>query len=147
MAVASPRATSRNFRVAPPAFYGDLDAILNRGDPQDVGQVIINAKTALQEIIEWQRLTVEVVNGLMAGRHNAHGTVTLTASSATTTLSDRRISANTKVLLTPTTANAAAEVGAGGLFLTYPNVTKGVAIINNANNSQVDRDFVYALAG
>ena len=147
MAIASPRATSRNFRVAPPTFYGDLDAILNRGDPKDVGQVIINAKLALQEIIEWQRLTVEVVNNMMAGRHNAHGTVTLTASQATTTLSDRRISAKTKVFLTATTANAAAEVGAGGLYQTFPNVTAGAAVLNHASNAQTDRDFVYVLAG
>ena len=137
MAISSPRATSRNFRVAPEAFYGDLDAMLERGD----------VKLALQEIIEWQRLTVEVVNGLMAGRHNAHGTVTLTANQATTTLADRRVSANTKVFLFPTTANAAAEVGAGTLYQTYPNVTAGSAVLNHASNAQADRVFTYLLAG
>ena len=137
MAISSPRQSSRDFRVAPPAFYGDLNALLARGETE----------RALQEIVEWQRLTVETVNGMMEGRHNGHGTVTLTASSATTTFLDRRISANTKIFLMPTTANAAAEVGAGGLFFTWPNVTAGTAVLNHANNSQVDRTFSYVLAG
>jgi len=102
---------------------------------------------ALQQIVEWLRLTAETVNGLMEGRHNGHGTVTLATSSATTTLADRRISANTKILLMPTTANAATEVGAGGLYFTYPNTTKGVATLNHVNSSTVGRTFSYVLAG
>lgn len=145
MAITSPRATARDFRIAPPAFYGDIERSLQEAVP-DPG-----LRRPLQDIfrqmIEWQLLTNEVVNGLMAGRHNGHGTVTLTANQATTTLADRRISANTKVILMSTTANAAAEVAAGGLFQTYPNVAEGAVVINQANNAQVDRDFVYVLAG
>ncbi len=137
MAITSPRQSSRDFRVAPPAFYGDLEAMLARGE--------INR--ALQEIVEWIRLTVETVNGLMDGRHNGHGTVTLTESSATTTLLDRRISANTKIHLEEIHANAATERGAGGLYLTYPNVTKGQAVINHVNSATADRTFSYVLAG
>ena len=81
-----------------------------------------DVKGVLQQIIEWQRLSVETTFGLMDGRHNGHGTVTLAASVATTTLADRRISANTKIFLFATTANAAAEAGAGGFFQTYPNM-------------------------
>ncbi len=137
MAITSPRQSSRDFRVPPPAFYGDLDDMLARGD----------VKGVFQQIIEWQRLSNEATFGLMEGRHNGHGTVTLALSSATTTLLDRRIGANTKIHLEEIHANAAAERGAGGLYLTYPNVTKGQAVINHVNSATADRTFSYVLAG
>lgn len=145
MPVSSPRATARDFRIAPPAFYGDVARALEQAIPDPVERRPL--QDIFRQVIEWQRLTNEVVNGLMAGRHNGHGTMTLTANQATTTLADRRISANTKVILMPTTANAAAEVAAGGLFQTYPNVTEGEIVLNNADNAQSDREFVYVLAG
>ena len=135
MAIVSPRASARDRRVAPPAFYGDLDALLERGD----------LKRALQEIIEWQRLTVGVVNGLMAGKHNAGGSFTLTANVAASTLTDRRICAATKIFLFPQTANAATEIAT--LFQTYPNVTAKQAVFNHASNAQTDRTFSFLLAG
>ncbi len=145
MPVSSPRASARDYRVAPPAFYGDVDRALKEAIPDPVMRGPLH--DLFRQMIEWQRLQAEVVNGLMGGKHNATGTFTLAASVATTTLSEPSIGANTKIFLSPTTANAAAEVGAGGLFQSYPNVTAGAAILNHANNAQTDRDFVYALQG
>lgn len=85
------------------------------------------------------------VNQLSDGRSNATGTVTLTASQATTTLTDPRIGTDTVICLVPTTANAAAEVGAGGLYISA--VTAGSATLTHANNAQTDRDFSYSLQG
>lgn len=68
------------------------------------------------------------------------GSVTLTANSATTTLTDPRIGINSAVLLIPTTANAAAEAP-------YIAVTAGSCTINHANNAQTDRTFRYAIVG
>ena len=96
---------------------------------------------------EWLRKLAEASNLLSDGKINATGTVTLTASQATTTLTDRRIGLNTKVFLTPTTANASAEIGAGAIYQTFPNTTEGQAVINHANNSQSDRAFGFALHG
>ena len=96
---------------------------------------------------EHLRKLAEAINRLYDGKINATGTVTLTASQATTTLSDRRIGLNTKVYLTPTTANASAEIGAGAIYQTFPNTTEGQAVINHANNSQSDRAFGFALHG
>ncbi len=96
---------------------------------------------------EWLRKLAEVVDSLSDGKINATGTVTLTASQATTTLSDRRIGLNTKVFLTPVTANASAEIGAGAIYQTLPNTTEGQAVLNHANNSQSDRTFGFALLG
>ena len=96
---------------------------------------------------EHLRKLAEAINRLYDGKINATGTVTLTASQATTTLTDRRIGLNTKVYLTSTTANASAEIGAGAIYLTFPNTTEGQAVINHANNSQSDRTFGFALLG
>lgn len=83
------------------------------------------------------------IGRLRDGKSEAHGTVTFTANSATTTLSDKRIGVNTVVLLEPRTANAAAANN------TWYIATKGdgTATITHANNAQADRLFGYALCG
>jgi len=85
------------------------------------------------------------VNLLADGRSNATGAVTLTANQATTTLTDARIGTDTVITLQPTTANAAAEIGAGTLYVSA--VTKGGLTLTHANNAQADRTFDYALQG
>ena len=96
---------------------------------------------------EHRRKLAEAINRLYDGKINARGTVTLTASQATTTLTDRRIGAETIVVLVPTTANASAEYGNGTIYQTFPNVTKGQAVLNHANNAQTDRKYGFALLG
>ncbi len=133
----SPRADARGFPIAQASFYGDLEKVL---EEQDI-------KSVLYELIEWNRSIVAVLNNAMLGKINVVGTVTLTASTTTTTISLPRISRNTVVLYTPTTANASAEVGNGTIFQTYPNTTTGQAVLNHASNAQVDRTFAFALLG
>ena len=70
--------------------------------------------------------------------------VTLDANEATTTVIDSRISLSTAPLLVATTANAAAEIAAGGLYVTP---TKGQCVITHANNAETDRTFQMALVG
>ncbi len=96
---------------------------------------------------EWSRKLAEAINRLYDGKVNTRSTLTLAASQATTTLTDRRIGAETAVVLVPTTANASAEIGAGTIYQTFPNATKGQAVINHANNSQADRSFISVLLG
>lgn len=57
-----------------------------------------------------------VVNNIMLGKMNVYGTVTLAANSATTTLNDVRIGAESVVLFMPTTANAAKAIGSAQGF-------------------------------
>ena len=82
---------------------------------------------------------------MFEGKINATGTVTLTASATTTTLSDKRIGRNTKVVLMPTTANAATAFGT--TYQTFPNAATEAAVLNHASNAQTDRTFAYALFG
>ena len=145
MPIPSPRASARSFRVAPPAFYGDVNHALEEAIPDPAMRGPL--RDLVWQLIEWSRLLSEVLNGAMVGKLNNGGTVTLAASVATTTVTDLRIGPDTKLVLVPTTANAAAEVGAGGLYQTYPNVTKEQAVLNHASNAQTDRDFRFSLMG
>lgn len=91
------------------------------------------------------RLLANAVNGIADGRSNAVGTMTLTASTTTTQISDRRVGTDSVISFMPTTANAAAEIGAGGMYVS--EVTQGSFTVTHANNGQTDRDFSYAITG
>lgn len=90
---------------------------------------------------EHRRRIALAANEGITGRNNNIGTVTLTASSATTTLTDASITAQSQLYFTPTTANAAAEVGAGGFYVSAK--ADGSATLTHANNAQNDRTFDY----
>lgn len=85
------------------------------------------------------------VNRILQGKTNNFGqsTLTLTANSATTTLSDVRIGINTVILLQPTTANAAAATA--NVYFGTPG--DGTVTVNHANNAQTDRTFKYVVIG
>jgi len=119
MPLTSPRASARAYPDAPLDWIGDQR--------------------------EWLRVVAEVVNNLMDGKDNATGDVTLTANQATTTLADLRIGADSAILFMPTTANAAAEIGNGTLYVSSRG--KQTATITHANNAQADRTFRYAIRG
>jgi hypothetical protein len=86
---------------------------------------------------------------IAAGRSNAVGTVTLAVSPATTTVviptQSGMIASGSKVLLTPTTASAATELGAGTLYVSA--VGKDTFTITHSSNAAVDRTFHYAIQG
>lgn len=90
---------------------------------------------------------VSVVNQVAAGRSNAVGEVTLTASAASTTVSAPNCAVGSHVFLFPRTANASAEVGNGTIYITSANVTKQQFVITHANNSQTDRAFSWLTIG
>ena len=127
MAISSPRKDKEQF-PPPPLYY-------ERGeDPDDPGA-------------EHRRLLAEAVMEVMNGKINSTGSFTLTADVTTTTLTDARIGRNTVVQYFPITANASAEIGAGTIYQTHPNAAQEKAVINHADNSQSDRDYVFVLLG
>lgn len=88
------------------------------------------------------------IQQLAAGRSNATGTVTLATSSATTTVSPTQsgmIAPNSTVILTPTTASAATEVGNGTMYVS--TVAKDSFTITHANSATTGRTFLYAILG
>lgn len=84
-----------------------------------------------------------VLNNALQGKLNNTGSLTLAAGAATTTLTDKRIGANSVILIMPTTAHAAAELAT----LYFTAFVKGSCTVNHANNAQVDRTFKYAVLG
>src|SRR5262249_25520693 len=91
------------------------------------------------------RQVAAVVNRLSQGKLNCSGFVTLAFGAASTAVSDPRATAASIVLLMPTTANAAAEMGNGTLYVAAR--AKGTFTLAHANNAQADRTFGYAVIG
>ena len=95
--------------------------------------------------VEHRRGMSNAINELRDGKINATGSVTLTASAASTAVTDARVGGNSMVLFMPSTANAAAEQGAGTMYVS--SVGTQTFTITHANNGQTDRTFSYAVFG
>lgn len=93
--------------------------------------------------VEHRRKLAEGVNGLIDGRSNNSGTFTLTENDTTTTVTDGRVGTDSIILWMPTTANAAAEIAVGGMYVSARG--DGTFTVTHANNAQTDRDFSYAI--
>jgi hypothetical protein len=91
------------------------------------------------------RKLVLALQQLAAGRSNSVGTVTLATSSATTTVTDNNCAAGSTIILTPTTANAATEVGNGTMYVS--SVANKSFTITHANSATTGRTFAYAIHG
>lgn len=88
------------------------------------------------------------VNQAIKGKINSVGTVTLTHDAASTTVDNAFVGSDSAVFLFPQTANAGAELAAGGLYIDPANyVSKESFAITHANNSQTDRTFSYVILG
>lgn len=89
------------------------------------------------------RLIAEAVNQTIDGRLAPTGTVTLTASAASTVVADRYAGTDSVPIFVPTTANAAAA-----LATTYVSARgKQTFTLTHANNAQTDRTFIYFVVG
>jgi hypothetical protein len=87
------------------------------------------------------REVAEVVNNAVNGKTNNTGTVTLAASSTTTTLNDERLGFDSVILLSPLTANAAAQ---------NPYIStkaKGSVVITHTSVASADLNFDYIIVG
>lgn len=82
---------------------------------------------------------------LAAGRSNAVGTVTLTVSAATTTVTDANCASGSTVVTEAMTLNAAAEKGNGTMYISA--VANGSFTITHANSATTGRTFRYAIHG
>lgn len=92
---------------------------------------------------EHRKKIARLSNLLLQGKLNSVIQVTLTANAATTTVTDKRIGANTWIGFSPLTANAAAAQS--GLYVS--SQTNGSATLTHANNAQSDRTFNVLLIG
>jgi hypothetical protein len=88
---------------------------------------------------------VRAVRELFEGRSNAVGSFTLASGAASTTVAAQNCGAGSTVLFAPTSAHAAAEIAAGGMYVSA--VANGSFTVTHANNAQTDRTFLYAAFG
>jgi hypothetical protein len=87
------------------------------------------------------RGVAEIVNGIMNGKTNNTGTVTLaTGGASTTTITDARIGADSTILLSPTASMA-------GIDYYISSVTNGSAVITHTANVASGRTFKYIVVG
>ena len=146
MAVTSPRAPKRD-RAGPPVSWGQKEItapVVPIGAMQGpVTRMVEEANTALRGQREWSRMIAIAVQNILDGKIFATGEVTLTASAATTTLTDKRISPDSVILFMPTTANAAAEMD--DLYVSARG--EGTATITHPNNANADKAFGYCVIG
>ena len=93
------------------------------------------------------RRQYEVLQQMRSGKLEIVGEVTLTAGAASTTVTDIRVSPQSIIVWHPRTANAAAELANGTLYITDANMGDGTMTITHANNAQVDRTYRYGVLG
>jgi len=86
------------------------------------------------------RTIATVVNNILDGKVNSTGSVTLTNSSATTTLSDDRIGEDSVILFMPTTSDASST----NIYVTARQ--KGQATLNHAS-ATTTRSYEYVIFG
>ncbi len=90
----------------------------------------------------------KAVNAALLGKINSVGEVTLAPGASSTVVENVLVSASSKLFLFPQTANAAAEMGLGVVYIQPGNVINGVSFsINHASSSDTDRTFFYAILG
>jgi len=88
---------------------------------------------------------VRGIRDLFEGRRNTVGSFTLTANVATTTVTVLNFGPSSTPIWTPSTANAAAEIGNGTMYVSAR--AKQSFTVTHANNAQTDRTFFYAIDG
>ena len=88
---------------------------------------------------------VRAIRDLFEGRSNAFGTFTLTANATTTDVTAINCGATSQIIFSPTTADAAAEIAAGGMYVSA--VAAGQFTVTHANDASTDRIFAYRIAG
>ena len=87
------------------------------------------------------RAVAEVTNNAMNGKTNNTGSITLSSSSTSTTLNDERLGFDSVILLSPLSANAAAQ---SPYISTH---AKGSAVITHTSVGHADLNFDYIIVG
>ena len=109
----------------------------------DYKGVTIAQARSQAELARLQQESGRVINSLLLGKTNNVSSVTLTANSATTTVTDPRLTYASFIGLMPATANAA--VATANVYVSARG--DGTATLTHANNAQADRTFILLIVG
>ena len=89
------------------------------------------------------RMISIALNNTIGGKINSTGSLTLTASATTTTLTDERIGSGSIILFMPTTANASTAFA--NLYVSAR--VDGSATLTHASSANTDQTFGYVVFG
>jgi hypothetical protein len=85
------------------------------------------------------------IRDLFFGRCNAYGRFTCTTNAASTVVSAPNCGPDSEVMLQAVTANAAAEVGNGTIYISARG--QGTFTVVHANSATASRTFAYRIVG
>lgn len=85
------------------------------------------------------------IRDLFCGRSNASGQFTCATSAASTTVTAPNCGSGSRIMITPTTANAAAELASGNCYVS--SVGLGQFVVHHTNSATTGRTFNYAICG
>lgn len=93
------------------------------------------------------RRQYEVLQAIRRGKIECVTELTLTAGTTTTTLNFKGLSPQSVVIFDPKTANAAAELAAGTMYVLTANRGNDAWTVTHANAGTTDRTFQVACIG
>ena len=91
-----------------------------------------------------QRAVAEVVRGIMDGKTNNTGEISLNQGATSTTMTDRRIGPSSVILFMPLNNNGADELAHGHMYVSARG--QGTATITHGNHMH-EMLFAYAIIG
>lgn len=101
----------------------------------------------VEEIAPYLRRMWESLQALRKGKIECVTELTLRASNTTTVLTDIRLSPQSVVVFDPKTANAAAELYGGTMYVLTANRGDGSWTVTHASAASTDRSFQVAIIG
>lgn len=103
----------------------------------------LNVPLTMPDQAQHLRLVSTTLNNVMDGKLNSTGTITLTASATSTTLTDARIGGDSVIVFMPITANG--KTAENNLFVSARQ--SGQATLTHASSSNNDQNFAYIIVG
>jgi hypothetical protein len=88
---------------------------------------------------------VQAIRDLFQGRSNAMGSFTCTLNQATTVVEHANVGLESTIHLSPRHANAAAELGAGTIYISAK--ARGSFTVTHANSATANRTFDFGIIG
>lgn len=103
--------------------------------------------SSFADVSTYLRRMWESLQNTRRGKLECVTELTLTANAATTALNYKGLSNQSVVIFDPKTANAAAELAAGTMYVLTANRAADVFTVTHANNAQTDRSYQIAIIG
>ena len=103
----------------------------------------LNVPLQMGDNTQHLRLVAQALNSTIDGKLNSTGSITLSASATSTTLTDARIGGNSIILFMPVTANG--RTALNGMHISAR--ASGSATLTHASSSNSDQNLAYCIIG